>query len=357
MKSSGLCARAAISFFAALLAAFGILGSTASLAQAGRLLQISTRAQALTGDDAMIAGFIIDGSAPKTVLITVAGPSLAGVIANNLRDPTLTLVRASDRAVLKTNDNWEFQDAPADASAIVASGFAPGERLEPAIIATLAPGAYTAIVRGIAGGTGIAVVAVYEVDRPDVPLANLSTRAKVLTGDDVVIAGFAIGPSDPHEVVVTVAGPSLNGIVPNALQNPTLTLVRMSDRAVVASNDDWQFQANPADVAALEEAGLQPNHAREPAIIATLPPGLYTAIATGVDGGTGIAVVGVYKSTRALAITSADNTTFTAGTAGTFTVTTSGSPPATSVTATGALPPGVTFTPGTTTGTLSGTPA
>ena len=157
---------------------------------------------------------------------------------------------------------------------------------------------------------------------------------------------------------MTVAGPSLAAFgIQNPLQDPALTLVRMADQTAIATNEDWQVQADPADVAALQANGLQPGDSREPAIVATLQPGLYTAIATGVGGATGTAVVAVYRATRAVTITSGNGTTFTVGTAGTFTVTTTGAPPATSVTATGALPTGVTFTPGSTTGTLSGTPA
>ena len=363
LNSFGLCARVATAFFAALIAVFGILGSTASFAQSGRLLQVSTRGQVLTGDDVMIAGFVISGSTPKTVVINVAGPSLASELGAPLRNPTLTLVRQSDKALLKSNDNWQVQDDPADVAAIVASGHQPSDGYEPAIIATLAPGAYTAIVRGLGAGpgagegTGIAIVAVYEVDRPDVPLINISTRAKVLTGDNVVIAGFAVGPTSPQSVVISVAGPSLSGLVPNPLENPTLSLVRMSDRTVIATNDDWQVQANPADVALLQASGLDPHDPREPAIITTLQPGLYTAIVSGVGTLTGVAVVSVDQASRDIAITSASNTTFRVGTAGTFTVLSEGFPIATSVTATGALPSGVTFTPGTTTGTISGTPA
>ena len=155
-----------------------------------------------------------------------------------------------------------------------------------------------------------------------------------------------------------MTGPSLAAFgITNPLPNPTLTLVRSSDGTVIATNDDWQVQANPADVAALQASGLQPSDPREPAIIATLQPGLYTAIASGVGDHTGVAVVSVYQASSDVAITSANNTAFTVGTAGTFTVTTAGTPAATSVTATGALPAGVTFTPGTSTGTLSGTPA
>ena len=356
MKSSRLCARAATAFLAGVLAAFCILGPTDSLAQSGRLLQISTRAQILGGDDVMIAGFVIGGGASKTVAIVATGPSLGAFgIQNWLANPTVTLVRMSDQATLATTDDWQ---SAGNAPQLQAAGLAPSHPLESAILTSLAPGAYTAIVRGAGATTGVGVVGVYELDHPELPLVNISTRARVSTGENVVIAGFAVGPADPTDVVVSLTGPSLAAFgIQNPLANPALSLVRMSDQAVVASNDDWQVQANPADVAALQANGLQPSHPLEAAIIATLQPGLYTAIASGVGGGTGTAVVAVYKVNRHVEITSGNTTTFRVGTAGTFTITTAGFPAASSVTLTGALPAGVTFTPGSTTATLSGTPA
>jgi hypothetical protein len=262
-----------------------------------RLFNISTRMRVLTGDDVMIAGFIVGGTTAKRMVVNAAGPSLANNgIASPLANPTLTLVRSADNAVIGTNDDWQAQANPADVAAIQASGFQPNNALEPAVIASFAPGAYTAIVQGAAGGTGVGLIGLFEVDHAEVPLINISTRGKVLTGDDVMIAGFIIQGSGPQTVVVNVAGPSLssNGIV-NPLANPTLTLVRSADSAVIATNDDWQNQ-NAANVTAINNSGFKPNHALEPAIIATLQPGAYTAIVSGVDGGTGVGLVGVFAA-------------------------------------------------------------
>ena len=145
-------------WFAALL-----LGCPFS-AHASELANISTRGKVLTGDDVMIAGFIIQGAGSRTVVVSVAGPSLAGTgITNLLANPTLTLVRSSDNTVIATNDDWQRQTFPADVAAIQASGFQPNDSLEPAIIATLQPGAYTAIAEGVASGTGVAVIGVFTV--------------------------------------------------------------------------------------------------------------------------------------------------------------------------------------------------
>ena len=260
-------------------------------ANVGHLGNLSTRAQVLTGNDVLIAGFIVGGSTAKTVVINVAGPSLANFgIANPLANPTITLVRSSDNAVIAANDDW--QSAP-NAAQVQASGFAPSNPLEPAIMMTLAPGAYTAIVQGV-GGSGTGLVGVFEVDHPEAPLVNISTRGEVLTGNDVMIAGFIVQGNSPQTVVINVAGPSLaNFGISNPLQNPTLTLVRSSDNAVIATNDNWQSAPNAAQIQA---SGFAPNNALEPAIMMTLAPGAYTAIVQGLGGGTGVGLVGVFTT-------------------------------------------------------------
>jgi hypothetical protein len=264
-------------------------------ATVARLSNISTRGRVLTGNDVMIAGFVVGGPSPKTVVVNVAGPSLANFgIPSPLANPTLTLVRSSDNFVLGTNDDWQNQAAAA-VTTIQGAGFQPNNPLEPALLATLAPGAYTAIVSGVGVGTGVALVGVFEVDRGDVPFTNISTRGQVQTGTDVMIAGFIVQGPSAKTVVINVAGPSLvNFGITNALLNPNLRLVRASDQVVLNTNDNWQVQSNPADVLAIQSTGYQPNNSLEPAIIATLQPGAYTAIVEGVGGTTGVGLVGVF---------------------------------------------------------------
>jgi hypothetical protein len=256
-----------------------------------RLGNISTRAHVLTGNDVMIGGFVIGGSTSKTVAIVATGPSLsAHGIANPLADPTLTLVRASDQAVIDSNDNWQ---AHANQAQLSSTGFAPPSTLEAGILVSLPPGAYTAIVQGVGGGTGISVVGVYEVDAVATPLTNISTRARVQTGNDVVIGGFVVAGSGPQTVAIVATGPSLasHGIA-NPLANPRITLVRSSDQAVIDANDDWQAHANAAQ---LQAAGFAPAHALEAGIYTTLQPGAYTAIVQGNGNEAGVAVIGVYR--------------------------------------------------------------
>jgi hypothetical protein len=250
---------------------------------------ISTRMQVLTGNDVLIGGFVIGGSATKRVAIVATGPSLTAFgITDPLANPRITLVRSSDQAVIATNDDWQ---SAANAAELTASGFAPSNALEAAILADLAPGAYTAIVEGV-GGTGVAVVGIYEVNNPQTPLINISTRGKVLTGNDVMIGGFVIGGSNPQTVAIVATGPSLAAFgIASPLANPKVTVVRSSDQSVVATNDDWQAGT---DATQLQAAGFAPSNPLEAGLLLTLPPGAYTAIVEGVGGATGVAVVGVY---------------------------------------------------------------
>ena len=245
------------------------------------------------GDNAGIGGFIITGSAPKHVLIRAIGPSLTGFgVPDALANPALELHGPGD-FVTMTNDNWrDTQEI-----AIQATGIAPTDNLESAIDATLAPGAYTAVVRGNAGTSGVALIEVYDLSQA-VPakLANISTRALVSSGDDIIIAGFILSGNPPQvgnaRIIVRGIGPSLTAFgVPDALANPTLEL-RDNNGALLLANDNWQD--DPAAAGELATAGLAPTNQLESGLAATLPPGAYTALLAGVSSGTGIGVVEVY---------------------------------------------------------------
>ncbi len=255
-----------------------------------RLGNISTRGEVLTGGNVMIGGFIIGGSANKTVAITATGPSLAAFgVTNPLANPALTLVRSSDQAIIAANDDWQ---ADANASLLQASGFAPSNPLESGLYINLPPGAYTAIVSGAGGGTGVGLVGVFEVDHPEVPLVNISTRGEVLTGNNVMIGGFIVQGSSPQRLAITATGPSLAAFgITNPLANPTLTIVRSSDQAIIAANDNWQSDANAAQ---LQASGFAPSSPFEPGLLVTLAPGAYTAIVSGAGNTTGVSVVGVF---------------------------------------------------------------
>jgi hypothetical protein len=252
-----------------------------------RPVNISARAHIGTGDNVMIGGFVIYGSTPKTVVVRARGPSLAQFgVPGTLANPQLTLY--SGQAPIDSNDDWQ---QGADAAQVQASGFAPLDAAESAIIATLQPGGYTAIVSGVGSTTGVAIVEVFEVDAATTPLVNVSARALVQTGDNVMIAGFIIQGDTPLTVVIRARGPSLAQFgVPGPLANPQLTLY--SGQTPIASNDDWQQAANAPQITT---SGFAPSHSAESAILVTLQPGAYTAIVNGANATTGVAIVEVFK--------------------------------------------------------------
>jgi plastocyanin len=254
----------------------------------GVLGNISTRAFVQTGDNVMIGGFIITGSGQKRVIVRAIGPSLAQHgITNPLLDPTLEL-HDHTGAIIATNDNW--MNAP-NRQEIINSGLAPSNNLESAIFTSLNPGNYTAIVRGVNNGTGIGLVEGYDLDpTAGSKLGNISTRALVQTGNNVMIGGFIITGSGQKRVIVRAIGPSLaqHGIT-NPLADPTLEL-HDGNGAVIAFNDNWR----DSQQAEIQATGLAPNDDRESAIVRTLAPGNYTAIVRGKNSTIGVALVEVY---------------------------------------------------------------
>ncbi|HKP04030.1 MAG TPA: hypothetical protein VJU77_11820 [Chthoniobacterales bacterium] len=259
---------------------------------ASQALNLSTRMLVQAGDNAGIGGFIVTGSAPKHLLIRALGPSLTGFgISNALADTVLELHGPAGFVTI-TDDNW--RDDPAQETAIMASGIAPSNNLESAIDVTVNPGSYTAVLTGKNNSSGVAVVEVYDLNQAtSSKLANLSTRAFVSTGNDIVIAGFILGGNiGSDRIVARGIGPSLSGSgVPNPLANPMLEL-RDSNGALLAANNDWQD--NAAQAAELTAAGLAPTNNLESGIATTLPPGAYTALLKGANNGTGIGLVEVY---------------------------------------------------------------
>jgi uncharacterized delta-60 repeat protein len=243
---------------------------------------ISTRLRVQTGDNAMIGGFIITGTEPKTVIVRAIGPSLT--VPGALADPVVE-VHGSAGELLATNDNW--RDA-ATRQQIIDSGLAPTNDLESALWGILNPGAYTVVVRGKNDTTGIGLFEVYDLDQTvDSKLANISTRGFVGTGDNVMIGGTIIIGIDPARVLLRAIGPSLTNFgVPNALQDPTLEL-RDGNGTLMASNDNWRTDQEAEIIA----TGIPPSNNLESAIVRDLAPGNYTAIVHGVNGTTGIAVV------------------------------------------------------------------
>jgi len=250
------------------------------------LANVSTRVSVYNEDSVMIGGFIISGETDKTVVLRAIGPSLvkAGV-KGALADPVLELYD-SGGILIAQNDNWNslpLGDVP--------SGFEPADPNESLITATLPAGSYTAVVRGVNGDTGVALCELYDLAPDNSSVRNISTRALVGTGDDVLIGGFIIGGDDPTKVMVRAIGPSLTSFgVAGALPDPILEL-HAADGSLIYENDDWRGDQEQQ----ILDSTLAPTDDRESAIIATLPPGNYTAIIHGRGNNTGVALVEVYN--------------------------------------------------------------
>ncbi|HKP02324.1 MAG TPA: alkaline phosphatase family protein [Chthoniobacterales bacterium] len=262
-------------------------------AAASRAVNLSTRMKILTGDNVGIGGFIITGTGTKHVLIRALGPSLSQFgVPDPLADPVLEL-HGSSGFVAIVNDNWK--DDPVQSVLIEATGLQPTNDFESAIEARLDPGQYTAVASGKNNTTGVGLIEVYDLAAGDLSkLGNISTRAFVSTGNDIVIAGFILGGNNsaPDRVIVRGIGPSLvSSGVTNPLSDPTLEL-RDNNGSLLFANNDWQ--ENSAQAKELINAGLAPTNNLESAIAATLPPGLYTALLAGANNGTGVGLVEVY---------------------------------------------------------------
>jgi predicted outer membrane repeat protein len=248
-------------------------------------LNISTRLPVGTGQNVLIGGFIVQGATPKRVIIRAIGPSLP--LAGALQDPFLELHDGTG-ADIGTNDNWRSTQAVD----VHASSLVPSNEAESAIVATLNPGAYTAVVRGANNSTGIAVVEAYDLDADrSSKLANIATRGSIQTGDNVMIGGFILGGGTGlTKVLVRGIGPSLGAFgITNPLVDPMLEL-RNANGALIDSNDDWR-----TNQALIQSTGLPPTSDAESALLISNPaPGAYTVILRGKNNGTGVGVVEAY---------------------------------------------------------------
>ena len=256
------------------------------------LVNLATRMRVQTGDNVLIGGFILTGSAPKKVILRAIGPSLTvnnQPLPGRLTDPTLTLFDGAGNPLF-TNDDW--MNSP-QKQQIIDSTIPPTDPKESAIVATLQPGNYTAIMSGVGGANGIGVVELYDLDQsaPANP-GNIATRGFVESGDNVMIGGFIVGGSQNRTVLARAIGPSLTAVgVPNALQDPMLEL-HDSSGTMLASNDNWRSNQEAQIIA----TGIAPSDDRESAIISSpLAPGNYTAIVRGGGSATGVALVEIYQ--------------------------------------------------------------
>ncbi len=253
------------------------------------LVNLSTRGTTGLGENVMIGGFVIQGSQPASLVVRAVGHSLAAHgITNALPDPTIEI--HDSRGIIQSSDDWVDST---NARTIASYRLDPPNSRESAVYVQLAPGAYTAIVRDFEPTvTGTALVEVYDLHKTDARAINISTRANVGTGNNVMIGGFVVGAGAAKTVVVRALGPTVgdNGVV-QFLADPTVEL-RNAAGTLIASNDDWGQSANAA---AIRSENLAPKYPAESALQTTLAGGAsYTAIVRGLNGTTGVALVEVY---------------------------------------------------------------
>lgn len=261
------------------------------IAAPGRLIQLSTRMPVGIGDNALIGGFIMRGSAPKRLMIRGIGPSSG--LPDALANPILEL-RDSTGALVASNDNWG--DAP-NKQEMIDSGVGLSQASESGILLTVPSSvnnaSYTAIVRGVNNTTGLGLVEVYDLDSgPGSTLLNISTRGAVDVDPNVLIGGFFVGGTDSKNIIVRAIGPSLIGAgIQDALADPTLEFFN-GQGTKMDENNDWEMSAKKAQIQA---SGFAPTNAKESAVLQTLAAGHYTAVVRGANGGTGVGSVEIYQ--------------------------------------------------------------
>lgn len=257
------------------------------------IINLSTRVVCGTREAVAVTEFLVQGEGSKEMLLRGIGPSLhQNGVPGFLRDPNLTLLNA-DGMVLAYNDNWV--DSP-DKDAINSTGLAPSDDREPAILSSLMPGFYTSVMRGAQNRSGVGVIEAYDLQPPNSSLyiAAIGTRGQVLTGDNVLVSGVILGGPGPVSLLVRTLGPSLaTAGLRRVLADPYLYIVSASGD-IIASNDNWGDNFNKDQIIA---TGLAPDDDLEPALLLTLSPSVYTAVATGVDGDTGLAFTQIYSLT------------------------------------------------------------
>jgi hypothetical protein len=269
---------------------------------APRLINVSTRALVGTGDRVLIAGFVIRGAGSKKLLIRGVGPSLSVFnLSGLLTDPQISLTRPNGDPVASNNDWGNSANLTELSAAIQNTGlpFAAGSK-DAALIATLTEGSYTVILSGVNNSTGVALVEVYDLEPSSTArLINLSTRAFVGTGSELMIAGFILEGSGSKKLLIRGAGPGLIPLgVTQALADPALNLTTTTGTSL-ATNNDWSSDAQAAEINALSlQTGafaFVPG-SKDAALVATRSAGAFTALVTGNAGATGIALVEVYEA-------------------------------------------------------------
>jgi uncharacterized repeat protein (TIGR03806 family) len=271
---------------------------------ASRLLNLAARAQVGTGGDLLIPGFVIGGTASKSVLVRAVGPALQQFgVGGALASPILTLFDDKQQ-VIATNTRWSTATNASDVrlAAQRVGAFALSDTsADSALLVTLPPGAYTAQTAGANNTTGLALVEIYDADASvsatSPRLINTAIRAQVGTGANVLIPGLIVSDGAPKTVLIRAIGPGLTRFgVPGALSEPVLTLFAGAEAFV--ANNGWSNAANATeirDTAARVGAFELANGSRDSAMLVSLSPGAYTVQVSGANNTSGVALVEVYE--------------------------------------------------------------
>jgi TonB family protein len=261
-----------------------------------RLTNVSVRSSAGSGADTLIVGFTIGGAGSKRLLLRGVGPTLGtfGVVGV-VTDPELRLFD-SVAAGLTSNDNWDSASSIGPVGDAVGAFRLPANSRDAALLLDLAAGSYSAHLVANSG-PGIALVEGYDADtgNPTARLSNVSTRSTAGTGAAVLTIGFGISGDTPKTVLIRAVGPTLAGFgVGGTLANPQLRLFSSRNNEL-GYNDDWLVAASwsPA-FASVGAFSLGSTTTRDAALLVSLPPGSYTAQASGVGGTSGVALIEVY---------------------------------------------------------------
>jgi uncharacterized delta-60 repeat protein len=278
------------------------LGRTSSLPvrltvdSMARLSNISTRT-AISPGQPLIAGFVITGDTSQRVLVRGIGPGLAAFgITGVLPDPTLSLVDSTAR-VVASNNNWDPLQTPGGLVEGVGA-FRLTSASDAALVATLAPGAYTVQLTDTASRSGVGLLEVYRADDAVSRLVNLSSRGFVGAGSSLAIAGIAVEGEQPRQFLIRGVGPALLSFgVSDAIADPAINLTSATGESLFR-NDDWGLAVNAVELAATAVrlgAFPLPAGTKDAALLVTLAPGNYTALVSGSGESTGTALIEVYE--------------------------------------------------------------
>lgn len=271
-----------------------LINSGSLLAQRSAVVrQLSTRANVGVGESAVVVKFVVSGPTQDIVLRAI-GPSLAvSGIDQPLNDPILELHDSTGRVIAGNND-WQDAQAARFSEGGTDCQFAPANKFESAIAIALPSGAYTAVVRGNNGGSGVAVTEIYSTsERPDSTISTISSRAFVGSDENVLIGSVIVDGSGTVDLMMRALGPSLDGFdVTAPLADPSIALYD-GNGALLSSNNDWQD--DPVQAAAIARAAVAIPRPTESAVVVSLPAGAYTAVVSGNQNTSGVALFEAYQ--------------------------------------------------------------